>query len=156
MNGYNFTDNVRRALAQARAEAVALHHEHVGTEHLLLGMLAFDDGVGCTVLRSLGVNVSRAVELILARVKRGKLTPSMGPDLAYTSRAKMVLSLAMTEARDLNHSYVGTEHLLLGLLREGKGVAMDVLLSLGVTLESARTQVIFIVEKEAARIKPPS
>ena len=151
VSGYNFTDNIRRALAQARAEAVALNHEYVGAEHLLLGMLAFDEGFGCTALRNLGVNISRAVELILARVKRGQPRPGMGPDLPYTSRAKKVLELAMTEARDLNHSYVGTEHLLLGLLREGTGVAMDALLSLGVTLESARIQVTLILESEAAR-----
>jgi ATP-dependent Clp protease ATP-binding subunit ClpC len=149
MNGYNFTMNIRRALAQARAEAFALHHEYVGAEHLLLGMLAFDEGFGCTTLRNLGVSISRAVELILARVKRGKSAPDRGPDLAYTSRAKKVLECAMTEARELNHSYVGTEHLVLGILREGTGLAVDVLLSLGVTLESARTQVILILENEA-------
>jgi ATP-dependent Clp protease ATP-binding subunit ClpA len=156
MDGYNFTENVRRALAQARDEAVAFNHAYVGTEHLLLGMLAFDEGVGCTVLRNLGVDISRAVALILARLKRGEPTHGMGPDLAYTSRGKTVLALAMTEARELNHSYVGTEHLLLGLLREEKGLAADVLRSLGVTLESARAEVLLFLENEAARIKPPS
>jgi ATP-dependent Clp protease ATP-binding subunit ClpA len=153
MSGYSFTENVRRALAQARAEAVALNHEYVGTEHLLLGMLAFDDGIGCIVLRNLGVNISHAVELILARVKRGKPTPDMGPDRAYTSRAKLVLELAMTEARDLNHGYVGTEHLLLGLLREEKGMATDVLRSLGVTLEGARAHVTALLQHPGGRTR---
>lgn len=153
MDGYNFTANIRRALTQAREEAVALDHEYVGPEHLLLGMLAFEEGVGCTVLRNLGVNISQAVEAVVARVKRGKPRHGVGPDLAYTSRGKMVLELAMTEARDMNQRYVGTEHLLLGLLREEKGLAADVLRSLAVTLESVRAQVTVILEHPGERTR---
>src|SRR6266571_4715334 len=93
MNGYNFTDRVRKVLQMAREEAARLHHEYVGTEHILLGLIREGEAVAA------------------------------GPDLPYTSRAKKVLELAMSEARELNHSYVGTEHLLLGLLREEKGIA---------------------------------
>src|SRR5262245_14191786 len=140
MNGYNFTERVRKVLAMAREEAARLHHEYVGTEHILLGLIREGEGVAAAVLQSLHVDLQDVQERIEEQVKKGKATQATGPDLPYTSRAKKVLELAMTEARDLNHSYVGTEHLLLGLLREEKGIAAQVLTDAGVNLDSARSE----------------
>src|SRR5205814_10544693 len=134
-------------------EAARLHHEYVGTEHILLGLIREGEGVAAAVLTNLNVDLEEIQQKIEETVKKGKAAAAAGPDLAYTSRAKKVLELAMSEARELNHSFVGTEHLLLGLLREGTGPAMDVLLSLGVTLEGARAQLILICENEVARMR---
>jgi len=118
MNGYNFTERVRKVLAMAREEAARLHHEYVGTEHILLGLIREGEGVAAAVLQNLSVDLDEIQQKIEETVKKGKAAQTTGPDLPYTSRAKKVLELAMSEARELNHSYVGTEHLLLGLLRE--------------------------------------
>ena len=140
MNGYNFTDRVRKVLQMAREEAARLHHEYVGTEHILLGLIREGEGVAAAVLQNLNVDLEEVQQKIEETVKRGKAAAATGPDLPYTSRAKKVLELAMTEARELNHSYVGTEHLLLGLLREEKGIAAQVLNDAGVTLEQSRAE----------------
>jgi ATP-dependent Clp protease ATP-binding subunit ClpC len=136
---YNFTDRVRKVLAMAREEAVRLQHDYVGTEHILLGLIREGEGVAAAVLMNLNVDLDQIQERTEEQVRKGKAGVTMG-ELPYTSRAKKVLEFAVAEARDLNHSYVGTEHLLLGLLREEKGVAAQVLESLGVTLEGAREQ----------------
>ena len=149
MTGYNFTQRMRVVLALAREEAAALNHEYVGTEHLLLALLreggrqdsSSDQGVAMTTLRNLGVDTGAIAARIHATVQRGKASRWTGPDLPYTSRAKVTLELAMKEARELNHSYVGTEHLLLGLVREEKGIAAQVLAVSGVRLEHARAEV---------------
>src|SRR2546427_10404031 len=138
MNGYNFTDRVRKVLQMAREEAARLHHEYVGTEPILLGLIREGEGVAAAVLTNLNVDLEDIQQKIEETVKKGKAAAAAGPDLPYTSRAKKVLELAMTEARELNHSYVGTEHLLLGLLREEKGIAAQVLTDAGVNLEQAR------------------
>ena len=140
MNGYNFTERVRKVLAMAREEAARLHHEYVGTEHILLGLIREGEGVAAAVLQNLNVDLDDVTQKIEETVKKGKAAQATGPDLPYTSRAKKVLELAMAEARDLNHSYVGTEHLLLGLLREEKGIAAQVLTDAGVNLDAARTE----------------
>jgi ATP-dependent Clp protease ATP-binding subunit ClpC len=140
MNGYNFTERVRKVLAMAREEAARLHHEYVGTEHILLGLIREGEGVAAAVLQSLNVDLDEIQQKIEETVKKGKAAQATGPDLPYTSRAKKVLELAMSEARELNHSYVGTEHLLLGLLREEKGIAAQVLTDSGVNLDAARTE----------------
>ena len=137
MNGYNFTDRVRKVLQMAREEAARLHHEYVGTEHILLGLIREGEGVAAAVLTNLNVDLEDIQQKIEETVKKGKAAAAAGPDLPYTSRAKKVLELAMTEARELNHSYVGTEHLLLGLLREEKGIAAQVLTDAGVNLEQS-------------------
>ncbi len=144
MNGYNFTEHVRAALGHAREESARLRHEYVGTEHILLGTLR-EDNVAVTVIESFGVNPAALVDAVDSVVKRGASGHTTGPDLPYTSRAKKVLELAMTEARDLNHSYVGTEHLLLGLVREEKGIAAQILVDAGITLEAARERVLEIL-----------
>src|SRR5437899_1085212 len=137
MNGYNFTDRVRKVLQMAREEAARLHHEYVGTEHILLGLIREGEGVAAAVLTNLNVDLEEIQQKIEETVKKGKAAAAAGPDLPYTSRAKKVLELAMSEARELNHSYVGTEHLLLGLLREEKGIAAQVLTDAGVNLDKA-------------------
>ncbi len=136
---YNFTDRVRKVLAMAREEAIRLQHDYVGTEHILLGLIREGEGVAAAVLMNLNVDLDQVQERTEEQVRKGKAGATMG-ELPYTSRAKKVLEFAVAEARELSHSYVGTEHLLLGLLREEKGVAAQVLESLGVTLEAARDQ----------------
>lgn len=140
MSGYNFTERVRRTLALAREEANLLRHEYVGTEHLLLAILREGEGVANTVLGFLGADPDRIRETILNVVKSGNASTEPRADLPYTSRAKKTLELAMSEARELNHAYVGTEHLLLGLIREDKGIAAQVLKDAGITLDIARDE----------------
>src|SRR5574341_192956 len=148
MNGYNFTDRVRKVLQMAREEAARLHHEYVGTEHILLGLIREGEGVAAAVLTNLNVDLEEIQQKIEETVKKGKAAAAAGPDLPYTSRAKKVLELAMSEARELNHSYVGTEHLLLGLLREEKGIAAQVLTDVGVNLEQARAETLRLLGSE--------
>ncbi|MGE0555843.1 MAG: ATP-dependent Clp protease ATP-binding subunit, partial [Gemmatimonadales bacterium] len=148
MNGYNFTDRVRKVLQMAREEAARLHHEYVGTEHILLGLIREGEGVAAAVLTNLNVDLEEVQQKIEETVKKGKAAAQPGPDLPYTSRAKKVLELAMTEARELNHSYVGTEHLLLGLLREEKGIAAQVLSDAGVSLEQSRAETLRLLGSE--------
>jgi ATP-dependent Clp protease ATP-binding subunit ClpC len=136
---YNFTDRVRKVLAMAREEAIRLQHDYVGTEHILLGLIREGEGVAAAVLMNLNIDLEQIHERIEDSVRKGKATIALG-ELPYTSRAKKVLEYAMAEARELNHSYVGTEHLLLGLLREEKGIAAQVLNALGVSLEDARAE----------------
>jgi DNA-binding transcriptional regulator YhcF (GntR family) len=138
---YNFTDRVRKVLAMAREEAIRLRHDHVGTEHILLGLIREGEGIAAAVLTSFSVDLDEIRERIEERVRRGKATIAIG-ELPYTSRAKKVLEFTMSEAHELDHSYVGTEHLLLGLLREAKGIAAEVLNEQGVTLERARQEVL--------------
>ena len=111
-----------------------------GTEHILLGLIREGEGVAATVLQNLSVELDEIQQKIEETVKKGKAAQTTGPDLPYTSRAKKVLELAMSEARELSHSYVGTEHLLLGLLREEKGIAAQVLTDAGVNLEQSRAE----------------
>ncbi|MCI0432090.1 MAG: GntR family transcriptional regulator [Gemmatimonadetes bacterium] len=142
--GYSFTDRVRKVLSLARTEAVQLGHDYVGTEHLLLGLV--DEGAGLAA--SLLAEVHGGHGAVRARVadcvRRGKAVTTAA-ELPYTSRAKKVLEFAMAEARELGHAHVGTEHLLLGLLREEKGIAAQVLTSLRMTLDGTRTAVLQIL-----------
>jgi len=141
---YNFTDRVRKVLAMAREEAIRLQHDYVGTEHILLGLIREGEGVAAAVLTNLNVDLDEVHERVEASVRKGKATIALG-ELPYTSRAKKVLEFAMTEAREFNHSYVGTEHLLLGLLREEKGIAAQVLNHLGISLEDARAETLKVL-----------
>ena len=156
MNGYNFTERVRKVLAMAREEAARLHHEYVGTEHILLGLIREGEGVAAAVLQSLNVDLDEIQQKIEDTVKKGKAAQATGPDLPYTSRAKKVLELAMSEARELNHSYVGTEHLLLGLLREEKGIAAQVLTDSGVNLDAARAETLRLLGTEMPQSGTPT
>jgi len=148
MNGYNFTDRVRMVLQMAREEAARLHHEYVGTEHILLGLIREGGGVAAAVLTNLNVDLEEVAAKIEETVKPGKAAAAAGPDLPYTSRAKKVLEFAMTEARQLHQAYVGTEHLLLGVLREEKGIGALVLVDAGVSLQGARSEVLRLLGPE--------
>jgi ATP-dependent Clp protease ATP-binding subunit ClpC len=136
MTGYNFTERVRKVLALGRQEAARLGHDFVGTEHMLLGLVTEGGGVAVAVLQKLGVDLAAVQQSVESVVQKGDAAAA--PDLPYTTRAKKALEFAMAEAREMRHSYVGTEHLLLGLLREEKGIGARVLIDAGVTLESAR------------------
>ncbi len=150
---YNFTDRVRKVLAMAREEAIRLQHDYVGTEHILLGLIREGEGVAAAVLMKLTVDLDAIHEEVEESVRKGKATIALG-ELPYTSRAKKVLEYAMAEAREMSHSYVGTEHLLLGLLREEKGIAAQVLNSLGVTLEEARAETLKILGSDVGPAEP--
>ncbi len=150
---YNFTDRVRKVLAMAREEAIRLQHDYVGTEHILLGLIREGEGVAAAVLTNLSIDLEQIHEQVEESVKKGKATIALG-ELPYTSRAKKVLEFAMAEARELNHSYVGTEHLLLGLLREEKGIAAQVLNTLGIGLEDARTETLKVLGSDVSPSEP--
>ena len=155
MSGFNFTERVRRTLARAREDAVQMHHEYVGTEHLLLAIARESDGISAAVLQNLGADRDAIIAKVDHVVQRGSEQRSTGPDLPYTSRAKKVLELAMAEARMMQHNYVGTEHLLLGLLAEQKGIAAQVLVDSGVTLEKARAETLALLGKSGERRTAP-
>ena len=134
-----FTERARKVLALAQEEAQRFNHNYIGTEHILLGLIREGSGIGAKALVNLGADLGKvraAVEFIIGRGER----KSRG-EVGLTPRAKKVIELAVDEARQLNHNYIGTEHLLLGLLREGEGVAAGVLESFGITLERARQEV---------------
>ena len=133
-----FTERARRVLTLAQEEAQRFNHNYIGTEHLLLGLVREGDGVAAKVLSNLGVELSKvrsAVEFIIGRGDRATVG-----EIGLTPRAKKVIELAVDEARRLSHHYIGTEHLLLGLVREGEGIAASVLESLGVNLERVRAE----------------
>jgi Clp amino terminal domain, pathogenicity island component len=138
-----FTARARKVLSLAQEEAQRFNYSYVETEHLLLGLVRVDDGVAAKVLSDLGVDLNAVrvqVESIIGRGDRVVLDNS-----GLTPRAKKVVELAVDEARRLNHQYIGTEHLLLGLVREGEGIAAKVLESLGLYLENVRTQTIQVL-----------
>jgi ATP-dependent Clp protease ATP-binding subunit ClpA len=151
MQGFNFTERVRKVLANARREAIGLHHEFVGTEHLLLAIVSETEGVASSVLDAFKLNRTEITERVKASVSPGRNTENVGPDLPYTSRAKKVLELAMSEARVMSHSYVGTEHLLLGVIADEKGIGGQSLQALGVTLERARAETASLLGAEGRR-----
>jgi ATP-dependent Clp protease ATP-binding subunit ClpC len=136
-----FTDRARKVMALANQEAQRLNHEYIGTEHILLGLVKEGSGVGANVLRNLDVDLRRVRLEVEKLVKAGSEMVTMGK-LPQTPRAKKVIEYAIEEARNLNHNYVGTEHLLLGLLREHDGVAAQVLINLGLKLEDVREEVL--------------
>jgi len=155
MSGYNFTERMRKVLAMACEQAVELGYDCVSTEHILLAIIAEGEGNGATVMRALDGDLEaiarRVKELANPERRRGWRS---GPDLPYTSAGKRVLELAMREARELNHSYVGTEHLLLGLLGEGKGVAARALGEIGIELSAARAETEQLVMAQMSTSEP--
>ena len=141
-----FTERARKVLSFAQEEAQRFQHNYIGTEHLLLGLVRDEEGVAAKVLLKLGVELQAiwdAVEFIIGRGDRIALV-----QIGLTPRSKKVIELAVDEARSLNHHYIGTEHLLLGLLREGEGIAAGVLESLGVRLEQARRETLKVLKDE--------
>jgi len=137
----NFTPRAQQALALARTEATRLNHNFVGTEHLLLGLTKLGQGVAVIVLGRMGVNLETARAEIEKMVGAGPDQKIIG-NIPYTPRVKKVLALADKERRALNHTYLGTEHVLLGILREGDGVAGRVLNNLGVDIEQTRQEIL--------------
>jgi len=136
-----FTDRARKVMALANQEAQRFNHEYIGTEHILLGLVKEGSGVGATVLKNLDVDIKKLRLEIEKLVKSGPDMVTMGK-LPQTPRAKKVIEFAIEEARALNHNYVGTEHILLGLLRESEGIAAQVLMNLGLKLEDVRQEVL--------------
>src|SRR6202048_3973124 len=133
-----FTERARKVLTLAQEEATRFNHNYIGTEHLLLGLVREGEGVAAKVLSNLGVELNRvrsAVEFIIGRGDR-----PTGGEIGLTPRAKKVIELAVDEARRLGHHYIGTEHLLLGLVREGHGIAAGVLESLNIQLDAVRAE----------------
>src|SRR5271170_3478694 len=139
-----FTDRARKVMALANQEAQRFNHEYIGTEHILLGLVKEGSGVGANVLKTLDVDLRKVRLEVEKLVKSGPDMISMGK-LPQTPRAKKVIEYAIEEARNLNHNYVGTEHLLLGLIREHDGVAAQVLRNLGLKLEEVREEVLNIL-----------
>ncbi|WP_100405966.1 ATP-dependent protease ATP-binding subunit ClpC [Bacillus solitudinis] len=134
-----FTERAQKVLALAQEEAIRLGHNNIGTEHILLGLIREGEGIAAKALQALGLGsekIQNEVETLIGKGQEGSKT------IHYTPRAKKVIELSMDEARKLGHSYVGTEHILLGLIREGEGVAARVLNNLGVSLNKARQQVL--------------
>jgi hypothetical protein len=141
-----FTDRARKVLTLAQDEAQRFNHNYIGTEHLLLGLVREGEGVAARVLENMNVELDRvrsATEFIIGRGD----SPVVG-EVGLTPRAKRVIELAIDEARRLGHNYIGTEHLLLGLVREGEGIAAGVLESLGVNLDKVRHEVIRVLATE--------
>ena len=135
-----FTDRARSVVVLAQEEARMLGHNYIGTEHLLLGLVHEGQGVAARALASLGISLEAVRQQVEEIIGRGQQAPP--GHIAFTPRAKKVLELALREAQQLGHNYIGTEHILLGLIREGEGVAAQVLVKLGADLERVRQQVI--------------
>jgi len=134
-----FTERSQKVLALAQEEAIRLGHNNIGTEHILLGLVKEGEGIAAKALQSIGVSLDRVHTEVENLIGKGQEKPT---SIVYTPRAKKVIELSMDEARKLGHTYVGTEHILLGLIREGEGVAARVLNNLGVSLNKARQQVL--------------
>ncbi len=136
-----FTDRARKVMALANQEAQRLRHEYIGTEHILLGLVKEGSGVGANVLKNFDIDLEKVRAEVDKLVRQGPADPTVGK-LPQTPRAKKVIEYAIMEARGLNHHYVGTEHLLLGLLREQDGVAAQVLMNVGLKLDGVREEVL--------------
>jgi ATP-dependent Clp protease ATP-binding subunit ClpC len=147
-----FTDRARRVIVLAQEEARMLNHNYIGTEHILLGLVHEGEGVGARTLESLDVSLEAVRQQVEEIIGRGQQAPS--GHIPFTPRAKNVLQLSLNEAVQLGHDYVGTEHILLGLIREGEGVAAQVLVRLGAELDRVRQQVIQVLS--AYRPQPDS
>ncbi|WP_275412521.1 Clp protease N-terminal domain-containing protein, partial [Actinoplanes palleronii] len=135
-----FTDRARRVVVLAQEEARMLNHNYIGTEHILLGLIHEGEGVAAKALESLGISLEGVRQQVEEIIGQGQQAPS--GHIPFTPRAKKVLELSLREALQLGHNYIGTEHILLGLIREGEGVAAQVLVKLGADLNRVRQQVI--------------
>ena len=135
-----FTDRARRVVVLAQEEARLLNHNYIGTEHILLGLIHEGEGVAAKALESLGISLEAVRSQVEELIGQGGSSPS--GHIPFTPRAKKVLELSLREALQLGHNYIGTEHILLGLIREGEGVAAQVLVKLGADLSRVRQQVI--------------
>ncbi len=136
-----FTDRAKKVMSFARQEAMKFNHEYIGTEHILLGLVQEGSGVAANVLKNMSIDLEKIRHEVEKIVKTGPSMVTMG-QLPFTPRAKKVLELSMEEASQLSHNYIGTEHLLLGLIRENEGIAAQVLMNLGVKLDEVREEVL--------------
>jgi len=143
-----FTDRAKKVMNLARQEAQRFNHEYLGTEHILLGLVQEGSGVAANVLKNMGIDLTKIRSEVEKIVKTGPSMVTMG-NLPFTPRAKKVLELSMEEATNLGHNYIGTEHLLLGLIKENEGIAAQVLLNLGVKLEDVREEVLDFLGAES-------
>ena len=152
-----FTDRARRVVVLAQEEARMLNHNYIGTEHILLGLIHEGEGVAAKALESLGISLEAVRAQVEEIIGQGQQAPS--GHIPFTPRAKKVLELSLREALQLGHNYIGTEHILLGLIREGEGVAAQVLVKLGADLNRVRQQVIQLLSgyqgKETADRRRP-
>src|SRR5436190_11118949 len=148
-----FTDRARRVVVLAQEEARMLNHTHIGTEHLLLGLIHEGEGVAAKALKSLGISLPAVRREVKEIIGRGDQPPP--GHIPFTPQAKKVLELSLRESNQLGHSYIGTEHILLGLLREGEGVAAQVLVKMGTDLNRVRQQVIELLHGHSGE-RPPS
>jgi ATP-dependent Clp protease ATP-binding subunit ClpC len=144
-----FTDRARRVVVLAQEEARMLNHPYIGTEHLLVGLVHEGEGVAAKALESLGISLEAVRQQVEEIIGQGQQAPA--GHIPFTARAKKVIELAGREASDLGHNYIGTEHLLLGLIREGEGVAAQVLVKLGADLAGVRLQVVQLLGGQAGR-----
>ncbi len=149
-----FTDKARRTIILAREEAEKHQHEYLGTEHILLGILRDEEGLHCKILKNLGINLDHLRLEVERNLPKGTDTLTFG-EIPFTPKARKVLELAVEEARLLNHNYVGTEHILLGLVREEEGIAGNILRSMGASLLGARQQTINLLHQSSIRSKTP-
>jgi ATP-dependent Clp protease ATP-binding subunit ClpC len=145
-----FTQRARRVLSLAHQEAERMRHSYIGTEHLLLGLIREEGGVAGRVLRELGLEADRVQEIVERLTGAGEYS---GGKLDLSPGTQQVLEYAVDEARKMGHQYIGTEHLLLGLVRSGEGIAMDVLRKLGVTAEQIRRQTRRVLQESSASQK---
>ena len=145
-----FTDRARRVVILAQEEARVLGHDHIGTEHILLGLIHEGEGVAAKALESLGISLDAVRQQVEEIIGQGQQAPS--GHIPFTPRAKKVLELSLREALQLGHNYIGTEHILLGLIREGDGVAAQVLVKLGADLNRVRQQVIQLLQGHQGRV----
>src|ERR1043165_784722 len=136
-----FTDRARKVMQLANQEAIRFNHEYIGTEHILLGLINEGTGVAANVLMNLDIDLGK-VRLEVRKIVQGNPEMATISKLPQTPRARKVIEYAIDESRKLNHNYVGTEHLLLGLLREDEGVAAQILMNFGLSLASVRQEVL--------------
>ncbi len=148
-----FTDRARRVVVLAQEEARMFNHNYIGTEHLLLGLIREGDGVAAKALESLGISLDVVRQQVEEIIGQGQQAPS--GHIPFTKRAKKALEMSLRESVQLGHNYIGTEHILLGLLREGDGVAAQVLVKLGADLNRVRQQVIELLHGSGKRVSPP-
>jgi predicted ArsR family transcriptional regulator len=148
-----FTDRARRVVVLAQEEARRLDHNYIGTEHILLGLISEGEGVAARALKSLGISLDAVRQQVEEIIGRGQQEPP--GHIPFTPRAKKVLELSLRESKQLGHNYIGTEHILLGLIREGSGVAAQVLVKLGADLKRVRQQVIQLLHGHTAEEPGP-
>jgi hypothetical protein len=142
-----FTDRARTVMSLAWKEALRMRHDFIGTEHVLLGLIQESSGVATTVLKNLGVDFDQIRREIEKKVQKGASMVTMG-QLPFTPRMKQVLALSMQEADELGHSYIGTGHLLLGLMRENEGVAAETLRHVDLKLDETRTEILRVLDPD--------